>query len=369
MTSENPSKDVGTSKLLLNDNIRTIPQILHQEIIVTNGSPTTLSSTMDFIRKKRKIKFNTDSRLSLSVTVLLELLTFISIILYRWMHVHFMKKSDTYLICMWVESLVTIGLAQCLFRIFNLPKYTFMKNVSSLYPLFTLNGIIVVVHGYDFAQFTRKSGGSEFYQFSMVLFVPILLAVMYAVCTFKFPQYISNIISTCAILKITFLLQDPEFSLSLKLCIGGIIYSIIYSCYIICLKADLQKYTALELIYSLSVMSLLVLPVFIIERGEFSGSLSFKTIMVSVLSGSFKLGSLYFTFVLLKHTDPLKTLVTINSVYVPDHIMQALVYKLDCNISTCKVCFFILLDFIMGHFKRNVQVETTGERLKYSLMK
>lgn len=350
--------------------IKTIPQILHQGIICQT-SINSLAGTMDFIRKKRKIKFNTDSRLSCGVSLLLELLTFISIVLYRWIHVHFMKKSQTFFVYVWMENLIIVGIAQLLFKIFNLPKHTFMKSFQYLCPLLVLNGIVVVIQGYDFLYFTRKSGGSEFYQFSFVLSIPVVLAIMNVICTFNSPWHISSIVGICTIMKVTFLLQDREFVLSFGLCVGTIVFEVIHVCYLICLKADLQKYTALELIYSLSWMTLLLLPPFIIEQGGISGT-NFKLVMVSVLSGTLKLCTLYFMFVLLKHTDPVKTLVIVNAAFIPDHFMQALVYKLDCHISTCKICFLMIVDFFVGHFKRNVENTTSGnqdDRVRYSLMR
>lgn len=374
MTSDLPIADASlskaTSSFSLPGKIKSIPQILHQEIIQTNSFTTSLATTMDFIHKKRKIKFNAESRLSLLVTVLLELLTFISIILYRWIHIHFFKKSDSYLLSLWIENFITFCFAKFLFKMFNLPRFTFIKNVSSLSPLLLLNGVIILIHGYDFVVFTRKSGGSEFFQFSIVLYLPLLLTVMRAICTFQIPPYFYNIITLFTILKITFLFQDPEFSLSFSLCLGSIIYATTYALYTVSLKADLQKFTALEIIYALSIASILILPIFIIHRQEMSSGITFKLIMASVLSSLFKLGSCYFTLVLLKQTDPIKTLVTINAAYIPDHFLQALIYKLDCNVSTCKVAFFIVLDFLVGHFRRQPKSEVTDETgLKYSLMK
>lgn len=352
--------------------LKSIPQILHQGII----SPTSLTSssfgTMEFIRKKRKIKFNADSRLSLGVSLLLEALTFLSVVLYRWVHIHFYKKSESYFLYLWLENLTVLGICQLLFKMFNLPKYTFSKNFKFLYPIYILNGISIVIQGYDFVQFTRKSGGTEFYQFSLVLFIPALMAIMNVISTFKLPWHVSSIIGICTILKMAFLLQDHDFLVSFTVCMGSTMYALTFMSFLVCLKGDLQKYTALELIYSLATMALLIFPFFIIQRGELSNGIGFKLLMASVLSGCLKLCSVYFTFVLLKHTDPMKTLVILNAAFIPDHFIQALLYKMDCHISTSKVCFFLVVDFVMGHFKRTVAevgLEERDERIRYSLMR
>jgi len=374
MNSEIPNSDgvaVGGKKL------KSIPQILHQGII----SPTAVavsSGSMEFMRKKRRIKFNTDSRLSCGVSVLLEFLTYVSIVLYRWMHVHFMKKSATsggaYFIYLWIENLVIIGVAQFLFKLFKLPRHSFMKNFSSLYPLFTLNVLVVVVQSYDFVSFTRKSGGTEFYQFTLVLVVPALLAVLHTVTTYKSPWLVSSMVGICTLLKMSFLLQDREFNMSLGTLVGSIVFALLYASYLIGLKTDLQKYTALELIYSFAVMGVILLPVLVIQRGEITrGGISFKLVIASAMTGSVKLSMLYFIFVLLKHTDPMKTLVVLNAAFVPDHFVQALVYKLDCHISASKVCVLVLVDFIMGHVKKkNLEASPNEERddwIRYSLMR
>ena len=293
--------------------------------------------------KKLNISFFPTS-IPLKGFILLELLAFILLTVYRWAEVHFWKKADTFLLEVWLQhAIIALG-------VFVLSKRSSSSSFSNLrlslrdaLPLLFCHVFIVIDYCIDFKTFTRKSAGTEYYQFTQVLVVPLFLVIIHELTSSKISSKgICMIVGLC-VWQLSILFQDIEFKLSFSAMVFSLIAAVIQGLYLLLLKEKLSSLPVMELIYLLSVPVVLILPVFILMGHSTTDSLSLnglnlQMVMHTLFMALLKVTSSSVVFVLLKSGHPLLILLTIRTVSIPDHFIQALVYKLDCVLAASKVC-------------------------------
>lgn len=335
----------------------TLREETKQEINLADISITDLIKGR--VNKSTKGNVTTCARL-----LILQLFAIVFAILYRWMHVHFLKKSGTYFTYIWLENVLVVAILHLVMKTHpsSLPigvKGT-IRQLKSIWPLLFLYSIQVVVGGYDYILFTRKAGGTEFYQFCLVLGIPVLMAVMYSFRNIETPSYVYYVLIVLSGWKVMMLLQDPEFILPFTTSGWCLMFTFLYCCYLVMLNTYPQN-PPLEVIYYLCLSMVFFLPVFIIANKEIvvgDSVVDISKCVEGILKGfmfaSLKLCSMFSMLLVLKKSDPLTCLIIVNFAFIPDHFMQALVYKLDCTLATSKICVLMAIDFIVVQFKPNV---------------
>ena len=286
----------------------------------------------------------------------LELLAFILLTVYRWAEVHFWKKADSYLFEFWLQhAIIAVG-----FYVFSKSKLssTSFSNLKSLlkdtWPLLFCHVIIVIDYCVDFKTFTRKSAGTEYYQCTQVLLLPVLLIVIHELTSSEIPSKGTCIVIGLCVWQFSILFQDMEFKLSFIAMVLSLFMAILQSVYLLLLKEKLSSLPVLELIYLLSLSVALILPIFILLNDSTTIRLSsdgFNLHMMihTVFMALLKVVSSSMVLILLKNGHPLLVLLTVRTVSIPDHFVQALIYKLDCVLSGSKVCILAGIECLILH--------------------
>ena len=286
--------------------------------------------------------------------ILLELLAFILLTFSRWAEVHFWKKADTFLLEVWLQhALIALG-------VFLLSKKNSSSSFSNLQlslrdtlPLLFCHLFIAIDYCIDFKTFTKKSAGTEYYQFTQVLTVPLLLVVIYELTSSKISSKGICIVIGWCVWQLSILFQDMEFKLSFAAMVFSLIAAVIQGLYLLLLKEKLSSLPVMEMIYLLSISMVLILPIFILlgptTGGSLLNGLNLQMILHTVFMALLKVSSLSVVLVLLKSGHPLFVLLTIRTVSIPDHFIQALVYKLDCVLAASKVCILAGFECFILH--------------------
>jgi len=168
------------------------------------------------------------------------------------------------------------------------------------------------------------------------------------------PLYFYYVLGIFSIWKMLFLFKDFEFNITFILSCKCFIFVGLHCFYLVFIKKELHKTSAIETIYNLSVFMMLVLPLLIIVDQEFQfiwiANIP-RILATSMVLAVMKFLSLCCAFWLIKQTDPLTFVLTHNVGFIAEHIVQALVYKFDCTVSATKICFLIAFDFLITLFR------------------
>lgn len=314
-----------------------------------------LNSIMECWRHRRPL--SVVPQVPIKQLLLWQLLTFISITLYRWVQVHSLKKSSSYYIDIWIENIAVV----CFLYLF-LQRYLFQKHHAGkmfYYLKFTiaLHIILTVIESVDFLAFTRKSSGTEFYQFTLALSPLILLVLLHKFYIFEISVYFNYAIGLLTCWKLMILFQDIEFNLSFSTSAFGLFVAICYGLYWLMLCEKIKGASTLEIVFMMSVSRVMMLPLLVVthyyqpsSKNLVSG-LTIAGLSKILLMAILKIASFSSTLILLKKSDPITAVLTVNLAYIPDNFIQALIYKLDCTLSATKVNIIITVEFFIGTIK------------------
>ena len=294
------------------------------------------------------------------ITVLL--LTILATIIQRWLDIHFLRKIKSTFVSIWLQYVVIAGMMKIYQKRlrFNLHAAFSSRIITKV-----LYASVVILMSFDVISFTRKSSGTEFYQTNLILVVPVIWAIHDCNNSSKVLFYGLGI---CFIWKMLFLFKDQEFIVSFGLSCKCFIYTTAYCYFLIYVKFDLEKTTVADMIYNISEAMIFILPFFIWINGEIH-QMESSLIFPSLLLAAAKFFSIICSFLLIKNTNVLTYLLAVNVAFIPEHLIQALVYKLDCTVSASIVSVFVVLDFILLLIFGKLTFKEEHKRLAHMMRK
>lgn len=300
----------------------------------------------------RKLNLQFFPTLSWKLFFPLELLTFLSMTIYCWAEVHFWKRNSSFFIEFWLVHLFICFVVFAVLRGSSSPSLRPL--LKEFWPLLFCHVVLTIDSCLDFDTFTRKSAGTEYYQFTQVLLVPVLFIILKEICSSKLPSKVIYLSLAVLIWQMSILFSDMEFHLNFNTSLFSLVIASVYGFYIVLLREKLSVYPVLEVIYVLSLSIVLVLPVFILfhhssTQSKSNTEFTISKIMNIILMAILKVLSWGLSLITLKRIHPLLALLTFRLVSIPDHFIQALVYKLDCVLSGSKVCIIAAIQFILVH--------------------
>ena len=301
----------------------------------------------------RKLNLSFLPTLSWKLLFPLELLTFLSLTIYCWAEVHFWKRNSSYFMEFWLMHLfIFFGVFIILRGSSSSPSLRSL--LKEFWPLLLCHVVLTIDYCLDFDTFTKKSAGTEYYQFTQVLLVPVLFIILNEICGSKLPSKVIYLSLAILIWQMSILFSDMEFHLSFNTSLFSLVIASVYGFYLVLLRDKLSVYSVLEVIFVLSLSIVLVLPVFILfyhssTQNKPNDGFTIYKIMNIILMAILKVLSWGLSLVTLKRIHPLLALLTFRLVSIPDHFIQALVYKLDCVLSGSKVCIIAAIQFIVVH--------------------
>ena len=292
--------------------------------------------------------------------IILLLLTILATIIQRWLDIHYLRKSKSAFVSIWLQYVVIAGMMKIYQKRLRFNLHT---GFSSRIITMVLYASVVILMSCDITSFTRKSSGTEFYQTNLILVVPVIWAIHDSNNSSKVLFYSNGI---CTVWKMLFLFKDQEFNVSFGLSCKCFIYTTAYCYFLIYIKFDLEKTGLADMIYNLSEAMIFILPFIILINGEIQ-QMESSLIFPSFLLAATKLFSIICSFLLIKNTDVLTYLLTVNVAFIPEYLIQALVYKLDCTASASKVSVFVVLDFILLLIFGKLTFKEEQERLAHTM--
>ena len=324
-------------------------QNFRAELVKVDASERDSSTTS---MRLRKLNLPYHPSMSVLNLLLLELAVFTILACYQWAEFHFWHKSNSYFIEFWIENLIVFVVMYIMSR--GSHAFASLKNLfRDLWPLLGCHLILTLDYCMDFKTFTKKSSGTEYYQLTQVLIVPVMLAVIHGYSSTKIPLKVNYVICLILSWKLSILYHDIEFRLSFTSSLMALLIALVHGFYIFILKERLNSYSVWQIAFALTSSIVMALPIFILLQKSSSTvsdiDFSIKKLFNTAFMALLKMAGLSTTLVLLKQSHPLMAILTTRCVSIPDNFIQALIYKLDCVLSASKVCILTGLEYVVLH--------------------
>jgi hypothetical protein len=325
-------------------------QNFRAELVKVDVSEREESSTTNM--RLRKLNLHHYPSMPVLRLLLLEFGTFAILACYRWAEFHFWHKSNSYFIEFWFENLFVFSGIYLLSR--NSSAISGLKTLyRDLWPLLGCHLVLTINYCMDFKTFTRKSSGTEYYQFNQILIVPVVLGVIHGYCNSNIPLKVNYVVCLLLSWKLSILYHDIEFRLSFTSSLMALLIALIHGFFIIMLKERLNSYSVWQIAFALTSSIIVVLPIFILlqhSSNTISGvNFNMQKFLNTAFMALLKMAGLSTTLILLKQNHPLMAILTTRCVSIPDNFVQALIYKLDCVLSASKVCILTGLEYVVLH--------------------
>jgi len=279
--------------------------------------------------------------------------------------------SENYFMHLWLESIfgsiciylvmmnLQYPLDQCNFR-------DLKTRIVSIWQVLIFFLGITIARGYNFDKWTANAGGTEFIQMSSVMGIPAAITGAYIFKRMQVSWQLATSLTILSALKLTWLLNDPEFAIASHTFLGSLFLAISYSGLLIFLSIGLERMSILVLLYCMTVFLSLTLPFVSILFGEFNKlhveNVTAQTLMMALAKDAIlmllRVGSIVFLLMLLKISDPITCAVSENFNWMLLTLYKALVMvnreKKDLTVSSLKTFFVIFGELVFIFFYRRL---------------